>query len=199
MFYTQQIPKLAFALTSFGLVVACSGGGGGQGGATQTFGQQNSEAQSLTSAFLDGNGQQLSSAIIAPDDSLSGQGTGTYDGFITGESDGNAFVATLELGVDLDALSLDGTASDFTLEDETTLTGTINGSGGINDASTVLPQVTLTLTGTLADSGTDLPTQLALDGNFYQSGSDAVGAIAGTVEGEIGNNPVLNGLFASER
>ena len=199
MFYTRQIPKLALALTTTALVTACSGGGGSQSGDAQNFGQLSADAQSLTSSFLDANGQALSSAVIAPDASLSGQGTGTYAGFIAGDSDGNAFVANLELGVDLNALSLDGSSSDFTLEDETILTGTLTGTGGINDASTVLPQVTLTLTGTLADGGTDLPSQLALDGNFYQSGSDAVGAIAGTVEGEIGSDPVLNGLFASER
>ncbi|MEL6574233.1 MAG: hypothetical protein AAFQ64_21525 [Pseudomonadota bacterium] len=63
-------------------------------------------------------------------------------GFVAGETDGAAFVANLELGVDLDALSLDGSSSNFTFEDETALTGTLTGTGGINDASTILPQVT---------------------------------------------------------
>jgi len=55
------------------------------------------------------------------------------------------------------------------------------------------------LTGSLTDEGSARATEIGLDGDFYQAGTDATGAVAGLVEGSIGDDDVVDGVFSAER
>lgn len=189
-------------ISSVALLAACGGGSSsGNGGALEDFAAISTAASSQAAAFIDGNGAPIAGATRAADNVLAGQSSGTYDGYISGATTEGAFVAELELTVDFASESLTSTASDFRFDDDTILTGSVTGSGDINTDTFggVLPQAALTLGGSLSDGTSTLATDLALDGDFYQSGSDAAGAVAGTVEGNIGSSVVSNGLFAAEQ
>ena len=194
---TNVLTKIGL-LASLTLVAACGGGSsGGNGSALDDFDTIISSASAQSSTYLDSDGQPLAGATRAADSVLAGQSGGTFDGFISGATDEGAFVATLELTVDFADADLTGTATDFRFEDDTVLTGSVTGAGSINTNSP-LNQVDLTLTGPLTESGTARTTSLALDGDFYQAGTDATGAVAGEVDGSIGSAAVL-GLFSAER
>ncbi len=196
---TNVLTKIGL-LASLTLVAACGGGSsGGNGSALDDFDTIISSASAQSSTYLDSDGQPLAGATRAADSVLAGQSGGTFDGFISGATDEGAFVATLELTVDFADADLTGTATDFRFEDDTVLTGSVTGAGSINTGlGGALPQATLNLTGSLTESGTARTTSLALDGDFYQSGTDATGAVAGEVDGSIGSAAVL-GLFSAER
>ena len=167
------------------------------------FDEANSAASDLTFSFLDANGEALSSAVRATDDVIATTtGNVTYEGYITGgtEDDGN-FVASLELTADFVSSELVGSASDFRFEDNTALAGTITGAGSLSSGTSdgTFPQATVTLSGTLVDDGVSRPTEIALDGYFYEADSSDIGAIAGLAEGDIGASEIEDGLFAAQQ
>jgi len=146
------------------------------------FDEANSAASDLTFSFLDANGEALSSAVRATDDVIATTtGNVTYEGFVSSE--------------------LVGSASDFRFEDNTALAGTITGAGSLSSETSdgTFPQATVTLSGTLVDDGVSRPTEIALDGDFYEADSSDIGAIAGLAEGDIGASEIEDGLFAAQQ
>lgn len=177
------------------------------GGATTTttpapstsFSTLSAAANQQISDFVGATGAAATGAIQTPNGSIPTTQMASYAGTLTGMLEGGGLVADLELDVNFDTEEITATADGFTHETSGAMAGALSGTGTVNAGpASALPQVTFDLSGDLTRNGQTAATSLALDGGFFTVGSDPVAAVAGTVEGGIGNGTLTEGLFAVE-
>lgn len=191
-----SVSRIAAALLMVCPIAACDSG------TTEVprvgFATGNAAAVSLIDSYLDASGTPL--AGLSRSSSFVQNGSVTYDGAFVASLGGAGVVGDLSITVPIGEVTgaLTGTASNIQNEVTGYYGGTLQGGGALDPkADADLPQLTLTLTGTLTDGTGSQTAALLLDGNFYGEGSDPEAIIAGRVNGAIGAAVLDDGLFAA--
>lgn len=177
------------------LCLAACGGGGSSSGGSDTD-DTASMATDPIERFIDENGEALNDFAVIDPDLIPDSGSVTYTGAILGQLDGQTLQSDLSVTSDFANNALTGDATNFTLDDTTTLSGTLEGNGDLDrtDGQT-LPQLSIVLDGAL--DGQD--STFGLEGVFLtETGEAEIVAIGGQVEGFIGNDFLEDGIFAAE-
>ena len=195
--------KSAVALCLFAALSAC-GGGSTSGQGTEGIGNPPSDfaalsntANGLIEDYINENGVPASG--LTRSTTVPIIGTATYSGYLYGVADDVELIAELELDTNFASREITGTAGSFEASSGATISGELSGDGDIvSSAMNAQPQATIVLRGTLTIAGDAADSAVALDGDFYPSGNDANGAIAGLAEGNIGGDALEDGIFGVE-
>jgi len=178
------------------LLSACGGSGGGSDSdldPSVSFAELNADAETTIGMFVDANGDLLAGVEVTDPENFP-SGNVTYSGFITGSVDNVDLTGALQIEADFDDETFVATADNFIDETDVSYSGSLTGDDGtINtEGDADVPQLVVTIDGSLAAEGETFDTSLALDGDFVSDG----GAAAGLAEGSVGSDIFEDGLFA---
>jgi predicted small lipoprotein YifL len=178
------------------LLAGCGGGGGDDAPTAPTYAEMEAAATTAAAGIVD---LDTGEVLATERQFLPTTGTATYTGYVGGDVAGDTLIGELSLTANFTGGgTVEGTATNFQHEVDGAYTGTLtmpatnivaNGSGDQEFAST--------LSGTLANGGSDYTTDIALTGNFV-GGTDNTTvvptAVAGSAIGTVGSD-FLQGAF----
>ncbi len=170
----------------------------------RSFADIDAAATALRSKYVDLDGNPLVPGNVAQESDFPPSGAASYQGFISADDmAGNRLVGELTLDVSFLTDNVDGTAYNFQHETDGTYTGTLTGSADLardQDPMGTGVHLDLLLLGILTNNGTGYATSAALNGNFQETFTDPIGAIAGAADIDTGiNGTTYDGTFAAER
>lgn len=162
-----------------------------------TFAEQRADAARAYDPFLAANGGILSTVSRTSQDLFPTTPSGaSYAGKITATVGGDRLVADLDLRVSFDDQTVSSEAHAFVFEKAGAVSGDASGTGSVNlNLPDSVPHLTTTLLGVVNGQNTTL----GIDGNFFDASGNETGATAGVVEGSIGSNSIMDGLYGAER
>lgn len=198
-----MLKTIIIGAVSVGFLAGCSSSNDDDPAATYgSFAEIQPDAVAMLDTYLAPNGDLLPGITPATAGEIPDESSATYNGFVSGEIDGDSLIgeltinATFALGND----SLTSEASNFYHETDGAYTGTLSGVGVLIESPPLgVPQIQTNLDGTLSNGGVDYATDIALDGSVIANGSDPFGAVAGTADGSVGGIFFADGVFAAEK
>lgn len=178
------------------LLAGCGGGGGDDAPTAPTYAEMDAAATTAATGIIN-----LDTGDMIADErkNLPTTGSATYTGYVGGDVDGSTLIGELSLTANFTGTgTVSGSATNFQHEVDGAYTGSLTmPSTGINPNLDGDQEFAGTLTGTLANGGTDYDTDITLTGYFAGGTDDTVvvpTAVAGFADGTVGSD-LLTGAF----
>ncbi|WP_439154315.1 hypothetical protein [Yoonia sp.] len=189
--------------TSVALVAGCDSVDDETPAGYTSFADIEVDADAMQALYTDANGNLITGITPATALEIPDTGNATYNGFVAGEVAGSRLIGELTVTTFFDPGlgSITSSATNFYHENDGAYTGTLNGTGVLDQTATV-PQISTNLDGDLTNGGVVYDTSIALEGDIIANGSDPIGAVAGFADGSLdsgGSSETFTGVFAAER
>ncbi|MDD8022273.1 MAG: hypothetical protein PHX82_04085 [Paracoccaceae bacterium] len=177
------------------LLAGCGGGSGDDTPTAPTYDDMLAAATADAAGIVD---LDTGAVIATKRQILPTTGSATYTGYVGGDVAGDTLIGELSLTADFTGSgSVSGSATNFQHEVDGAYTGTLTMPATSIVANAGDQEFAGTLSGTLANGGTDYATDVALTGNFV-GGTDGTvvvpTAVAGSAIGLVGTD-LLSGAF----
>jgi len=178
------------------LLAGCGGGGGDDAPTAPTYAEMDAAATTAATGIID---LDTGDMIATERQVLPTTGSATYTGYVGGDVDGSTLIGELSLTANFTGGgTVSGSATNFQHEVDGAYTGSLTmPSTGIDPNLDGDQEFAGTLTGTLANGGTDYATDITLTGYFAGGTDDTVAvptAVAGFADGTVGSD-LLTGAF----
>lgn len=187
--------------TSVALVAGCDSTDDGTPAGYTSFAAIEVDADAMQALYTDANGNLIAGITPATEQQIPDTGGATYNGFVAGDVAGSRLIGELTVDTNFLVNTIDSSATNFYHENDGAYTGTLTGTGVLDQSGTV-SQISTNLDGDLTNGGVVYDTSIALEGDIIANGSDPIGAVAGFADGSLdsgGGTDIFTGVFAAER